>query len=655
MTMRSLLRARRLAPVAFIGTLVLFLASGSAGAAGGPIQVRAIDATGTSTTIDVVNSGSATPSSLRVSIDGDAVANPTAQSFTDAQVGTDVMVVLDNARSSGNGAVQIAKEELTRLAPGHDGITTLGVVTIGNGATLTVPSSVSMDTVSGSASDIAPGGNPALWDGIVKAANTLGSDTSTSHQIVLITAAGDAGSAHSLTDAQTALLASHSVLHVFALSGGSPDVGDLTGLVQQAGGSVQSGNSDLLGTQLDKIATQISHQYRITVPSHSGGRDDLASLHISWGGNQASASYRLDQYLSGTSALAPISNTDTLWVRLSSSTLVKWLIVLLGMASVGMLFYSLAMLASRSGDGLDFALRHYDGTTEEDNEAATQADDIANKGIAASAAVSKVQFLRKAVAVTGDLAQRQGALQKIEDLLERADLPLRPAEALFFYAATVVVVALAALVLSGNPLILLMMVLIALLVPNFVVKFRAKSRRKKFVAQLPDMLQLLSGTLRAGYSIAQGMEAVSTEVDGPMGRELRRVMVESRLGRPLEEALDAAAERTQSEDFGWAVMAIRIQREVGGNLAELLMTVAETMVQRERLRRDVASLTAEGRMSAYILGCLPPGIAAVICVTNKEYILRLTQDTIGWTLIIAAVVSMLVGFLWMNKIIKIEI
>ncbi len=184
---------------------------------------------------------------------------------------------------------------------------------------------------------------------------------------------------------------------------------------------------------------------------------------------------------------------------------------------------------------------------------------------------------------------------------------------------------------------------------------RANKRRKKFIAQLPDMLQLLSGTLRAGYSIAQGMEAVSNEVEDPMGRELRRVMVESRLGRPLEEALEAAAERTQSEDFGWAVMAIRIQREVGGNLAELLLTVAETMTQRERLRRDVAALTAEGRMSAYILGFLPPGLAAVIWVTNKSYIARLTQDGIGWTLIIISVISMLIGFLWMNKIIKIEI
>ena len=103
----------------------------------------------------------------------------------------------------------------------------------------------------------------------------------------------------------------------------------------------------------------------------------------------------------------------------------------------------------------------------------------------------------------------------------------------------------------------------------------------------------------------QGVEAVSQEVEDPMGSELRRVVTESRLGRPLEESLDGVAERMDSPDFAWAVMAIRIQREVGGNLSELLLTVADTMTQRERLRRDVAALTAEGRMSAIVLGLLP--------------------------------------------------
>ena len=172
---------------------------------------------------------------------------------------------------------------------------------------------------------------------------------------------------------------------------------------------------------------------------------------------------------------------------------------------------------------------------------------------------------------------------------------------------------------------------------------------------LPDTLSLLAGTLRAGYSLMQGVEAVSQEVSEPMGLELRRVVTEARLGRPLEEALDGVAERMASPDFAWAVMAIRIQREVGGNLSELLLTVAETMIQRERLRRDVAALTAEGRMSAYILIALPVGLGLVMFVMNKDYTSKLLNTTAGNVMLGAAVVSAFVGYLWMRKIINIRI
>jgi tight adherence protein B len=153
----------------------------------------------------------------------------------------------------------------------------------------------------------------------------------------------------------------------------------------------------------------------------------------------------------------------------------------------------------------------------------------------------------------------------------------------------------------------------------------------------------------------QGVEAVSEEVAEPMGLELRRVVTEARLGRPLEEALDGTAARMASPDFAWTVMAIRIQREVGGNLSELLMTVADTMIERERLRRDVNSLTAEGRMSAIVLGLMPVGLAAVMFVLNPDYSGQLIETTLGNVMLVMAIISMLAGFAWMKKIIDIEI
>jgi len=165
----------------------------------------------------------------------------------------------------------------------------------------------------------------------------------------------------------------------------------------------------------------------------------------------------------------------------------------------------------------------------------------------------------------------------------------------------------------------------------------------------------LASSLRAGFSFLQGVEAVAQEVDDPMGSELRRVIVEARLGRPVEESLDDCARRMRSDDFDWAVMAVNIQREVGGNLADLLQTVSVTMIERERLRRDVKALTAEGRMSAIVLGCLPPGLGLVFYATNPAYIRVLFTHLGGQIALGAAILAMLIGFFWMKKIVDIKV
>ena len=140
-----------------------------------------------------------------------------------------------------------------------------------------------------------------------------------------------------------------------------------------------------------------------------------------------------------------------------------------------------------------------------------------------------------------------------------------------------------------------------------------------------------------------------------MGYELRRAITEAQLGREIEEALAGVAERLDSPDFAWAVMAIGIQREVGGNLAEVLLTVAETMIQRDRLAREVSALTAEGRVSAGILSMLPPGLGVVMYVMNPGYISVLFDRTLGLVLIGLAVMSGLTGLIWMKKVITIDV
>jgi tight adherence protein B len=269
--------------------------------------------------------------------------------------------------------------------------------------------------------------------------------------------------------------------------------------------------------------------------------------------------------------------------------------------------------------------------------------------------MAETKFMQRAVKITTKLAQRRGLIVWLEGALEKADLPVHPAEALLFYVvATGVLTALTG-VATRNPVKMFMVLILMGALPPLILKFLGKRRKRVFQGQLADTLQLLAGSLKAGYSLMQGVAAVSEEIDGPMGKELRRVVIESRLGRPLEDSLNEAAARMESADFAWVVMAINIQREVGGNLAELLMSVADTMIQRERLRRDVKALTAEGRVSAVVIGILPIALGAAMFSINPTYVKVLFTDKLGRMLAVGSVLLAAVGFWWMKKTIEVEI
>jgi tight adherence protein B len=272
----------------------------------------------------------------------------------------------------------------------------------------------------------------------------------------------------------------------------------------------------------------------------------------------------------------------------------------------------------------------------------------------ADQAYAETALMQRMVGITERLADRAGLLSRTEDALEQADLPLRPPEALFFYFAGVVAVGLLG-VLILPIIVALSLVLAAAIAPVVMLHRRRKKRLREFQMQLPSTLSLLSGSMRAGFSFAQGLESVANEATQPTRRELQRVFTESRLGRPIEDALEDSASRMASVDLMWAVMAIRIQREVGGNLAELLDTVADTMTARERLRLEVKALTAEGRFSGWILGIFPIAFAGILYLVQPTYMGALFESSFGIIAIIGCVVGTFIGFVWLRKILKIEV
>lgn len=191
--------------------------------------------------------------------------------------------------------------------------------------------------------------------------------------------------------------------------------------------------------------------------------------------------------------------------------------------------------------------------------------------------------------------------------------------------------------------------------PQVALKFLAQRRAKKFEAVLPDVLMLVSTSLRSGFGLPQALDAVARDAAEPAAKEFSRALAETRIGTDIADALDHAASRMESKSLRWTIMAIRIQREVGGNLAETLTTTAATLRERESLFRQVRALSAEGRLSAYILIAIPIFLFFYLLAVNYEYISLLWTRPMGLLMMGAAIVLVTVGLIWMRRLVRVEV
>ncbi|MFF2244759.1 type II secretion system F family protein [Arthrobacter sp. NPDC058130] len=239
------------------------------------------------------------------------------------------------------------------------------------------------------------------------------------------------------------------------------------------------------------------------------------------------------------------------------------------------------------------------------------------------------------------------------DALGGAGVKLRPSEFIVLMFVASFILGLAGYVLQGW----LLAVLFAAMGPvgaKVLVSVRTGRRRAAFEGQLSDMLMSLSGSLRAGHSIAHSMRTASVEMPAPMGEELARIVNEERVGRPVSASMAEVGQRLHCEDFQWLSQAIEINREVGGDLAGVLDHVAETVRERAQIKGQVRALAAEGKFSAYILIALPFFVAIFINLVNPGYMSVLTTTALGWVLITASVVMMSIGSFWISRMVKIE-
>lgn len=244
--------------------------------------------------------------------------------------------------------------------------------------------------------------------------------------------------------------------------------------------------------------------------------------------------------------------------------------------------------------------------------------------------------------------------QRLALKLSRTDVPMTVAE----FSLVMLGIGFAGFILGFlrfGPIVGLIIGGIFAYLPLFYLSFQANLRRTKFGEQLPDVLSLLVGALRTGYGLLQGLEMLVTQMPAPSSIELARVVRAVSLGMPTQRALAELSARMQNDDLDLVVTAITVQYELGGNLAMTLETISETIRDRVRIKREIRSLTAQQRMTGYMLAGLPLVTGGMIYAINPAYMGRLFEPGLVRLIPTAAVVMIVLGFLIMNKIVAIEV
>lgn len=264
--------------------------------------------------------------------------------------------------------------------------------------------------------------------------------------------------------------------------------------------------------------------------------------------------------------------------------------------------------------------------------------------------------MSRGISALNDIVQRLPSTRGTARRLAAAGMDITPAAWLLIRAGiTISAFLLAALVTSSWILGIVVAVALGVLLPAAVLSRRARRSRESFADELPTFLLLLASALRSGLAFTQALDSATHDRESTVSREIRRALREVQVGAQLDAALMDVADRMDNEDLRWTVTALSIQREVGGNLSGILDAAAKTMQSREEIRREVRTLSAEGRLSAYILVALPLGVFAFLYFFRRDYISSLWTTTLGIVLLLTFIALLLAGWIWMRAVVRIRV
>jgi tight adherence protein B len=498
-----------------------------------------------------------------------------------------------------------------------------------------------------------------LYDGVLEATRSVGLDGQRS---VLVLSDGRDTSATPLKDVTEGVHGAGVKVDVVALEQSGKSLEPLTAIAKAGGGSVLSANDPTALTQaFSSEADVLARQLLVTAVVPESHTSNEANLKVSVA--SAGQTYTDEAFVpvrvpvAQRAAIKKVDSpvaADTGGLSIPMPVMVGGLIA----AALAIGFLVLQQLLNPGGSAKKVTLEDRIAAYSLNNEE----PGASGYSIGRPDGSLDVDKSRQSVstqareAAQKALASNTGLESRIAARLEGAGMALKPAEWLLLHVGIVVVAGLVGLLISSGSVVLTLLFLaLGLVVPWIYLGVKRNKRLAKFNGQLPETLQLMAGSLSAGLSLAQSIDTIEREGSEPIAGEFRRALVETRLGVPVEDSLESVAQRMDSRDFAWVVMAIRIQREVGGNLAELLLTVAATMREREYLRRHVSGLSAEGRLSCWILGGLPPAFLLYLVLTKPDYVHPMFTQPLGWLMCVAMAVLLSVGLFWMTRVVKVEV
>jgi Flp pilus assembly protein TadB/uncharacterized protein YegL len=539
------------------------------------------------------------------------LASPIGFATANATSTDTVMLVLDASGSMKGAkiasAIEVGKTFLTTVPTGIK----VGLVTFNSKEVAVIPPTLDFTALSVALSAVKTEGDTALYDGILSAINAIESQASA--RIVVLTDGDDTASKAIPAEVVSAISKSQVSLDVVTVGDATNEIGILREFTQ-------AGNGRLLQTA---DAIQLADGFTKVLASAPAITPHTAAVAI-------------------PEMAAPFI------VESTNSVVIKLLKVVATILISGMLLFGIRVLSRRR------RVRNFAEMLDTYSVTLIQSEEAVKTKTRTEFEPSD-PIIRRARNLT--LAPTKSTLfPGIADKLDRAGITVS-AERWITYWAIFCLLMILGLTLISNSLVIgaIFALIAAFSIQNSFLKSREGALNREFEERLADFLTIIASGLRAGLSFAQAVESAVGEGSGEVERQIRRALAEVQVGLTLDAALMRVAKKMESDDLKWTIAALRIQREVGGNLSKILDTASVTIRNRAELKREIRTLSAEGRLSAYVLVALPLGIFGFLLLSRRDYVKIFWTETIG--MIMLAIFAMLVtaGWFWIRSVVTVRV